>query len=290
MPTSSPRRPPTPECGIGLRTPHLETVLAARPVVPWFEVHAENHMRPGPARDALLALRADYPLSLHGVGLSLGGAVRPDRAHLGLLRELADRVSPFLVSEHLAWCGTADGYLNDLLPVPYTAEAFALVARHIDETQEILGRRILIENPSSYLSYRHSTIPEAEFLAALARRTGCGILLDVNNVHVSAWNVGLDPVRYLSTLPADAVMEIHVAGHAIEDWNGEQVAIDTHGAAVDAAVWDLYREALRRIGARPTLLERDKNIPALETLMAEARIADAIVAEMSTEATHAIAV
>jgi hypothetical protein len=255
--------------GIGLRLPHAAEIAAARPHLGFIEVHAENYMAETAALDQLLELRCDYPVSIHGVALSLGSAEELDRVHLGRLRALIERVEPVLVSEHLAWSAIGGAYLNDLLPLPYTEESLEIFCRHVGEAQETLGRRLLIENPSSYLRFRHSTIPEAEFLTETARQTGCGILCDVNNIYVSATNFGFDPIAYLGALPAAAVGEIHLAGHhAAED---ADVLIDDHGAPVAQPVWELYARALRRFGAVPTLIEWDTKLPALETLLDQAR-------------------
>ena len=192
-------------CGIGLRAPHVAEILASTPALPWVEVHPENYMGGDPAVAQLEAVRRDYPVSLHGVGLSLGSDGALDARHLARLRALADRVEPCLVSEHLSWSTAGGAYLNHLLPLPYTEETLAVVAEHVARAQDALGRRILIENPSSYLRFRHSTIAEPELLAALVERTGCGLLCDVNNIFVTAHNLGLDPVAYLDALPVDAV-------------------------------------------------------------------------------------
>jgi uncharacterized protein (UPF0276 family) len=262
--------------GIGLRAPHVAEVLATRPPVPWFEVHAENYMGGGPARRALDAVRRDYPIALHGVGLSLGTAGGLDARHLGRLRRLVEELEPALVSEHLSWSIAGGAYFNQLLPLPYTEEALAVVARHVEQAQEALGRRLLVENPSSYLRFRHSTLAEADFLAALARRTGCGLLCDVNNVHVSAENLGLDPIPYLDALPAGVVGEIHLAGHAVNDADGRTILIDDHGSPVAGAVWALYGHAVDRFGRVPTLVEWDTDLPGLDVLIAEARTADRV--------------
>ena len=206
--------------GIGLRSPHVAEVLATRPALPWLEVHPENYLGGGPAVRALLAIRQEYPLSFHAVGLSVGSADGVDRRHLGRLKSLVDRFEPALVSEHLAWSQAGGAYLNHLLPLPYTEESLAAVCRNVDEVQTTLGRRVLIENPSGYLRFAASTIPEAEFLAELAGRTGCGLLCDVNNIHVTAQNLGLDPLAYLDALPRGAVGEIHLAGHSVNDADG----------------------------------------------------------------------
>jgi uncharacterized protein (UPF0276 family) len=255
--------------GIGLRSQHAAEIAAARPKLGFLEVHAENYMAETVALDRLLELRRDYEVSLHGVALSLGSAEQLDRNHLGRFKMLINRVEPVLVSEHLAWSAIGGAYLNDLLPFPYTEESLDLFCRHVEEAQEALGRRLLIENPSSYLRYRHSSMPEAEFLTEVARRAGCGILCDVNNIYVSARNFGFDPIAYLDALPIGAIGEIHLAGHhAAEDVD---ILIDDHGSRVAEPVWDLHTAALRRFGSVPTLIEWDANLPALEILLDEAR-------------------
>jgi uncharacterized protein (UPF0276 family) len=249
--------------GIGLRLPHVSEIAATRPAIGFLEVHAENYMAETPALDRLLELRRDYPLSLHGVALSLGSAEELDHGHLDRFKALIERIEPMLVSEHLAWSAIGGAYLNDLLPLPYSEASLGLFCRHVEEAQERLGRRLLIENPSAYLRYPHSTIPEAEFITEVAGRTGCGILCDVNNIHVSAWNFGFDPIGYL---------EIHLAGHhAAEDVD---ILIDDHGSRVAKPVWELHAAALRRFGPVPTLIEWDTNLPALEVLLDEARHAE----------------
>jgi uncharacterized protein (UPF0276 family) len=260
--------------GIGLRSVHVAEVLAIHPAVAWFEVHAENYMTAGPALRAIERIRASFPVSLHGVGLSLGSAGPIDRRHLERLRSLVERVEPVLVSEHLAWSRVGGAYLNHLLPLPYTEATLAVVCRHVVETQEALGRGILLENPSSYLRFSASSIPEAEFLAEVSRRTGCGLLCDVNNIHVTCTNLGLDAAAYLAALPPAAIEEVHLAGHAVNDADGRTVLIDDHGSRVAEPVWALYRRALARIGPRPTLIEWDTDIPALSVLLEEARLAD----------------
>ena len=260
--------------GIGLRGPHVAAIEMTRPGLGFLEVHAENYVTPGPHRDRLLRLRRDYALSLHGVGLSLGSAEGIDRAHLQRLADLVAQTGPMLVSEHLSW-STVDGtYLNDLLPLPYTEESLRIVARNIDAAQEALDRRILIENPSRYLRFRHSTIPEPAFLSELVRRTGCGILCDVNNIYVSSANLGEDACAYLRDLPAHAIGEIHLAGHVRAVRREGELLIDDHGSPVCDAVWSLYRQALRRFGRVPSLIEWDKNLPALPVLLAEAERAE----------------
>jgi uncharacterized protein (UPF0276 family) len=268
--------------GIGLRTPHYREMIERRPAdVGWLEVHSENFFGEGGQPHAFLEmLRADYPLSLHGVGLGLGSARPLDTEHLDRLARLIGRYQPGLVSEHLCWSATGERHLNDLLPLPCTEEALEHVTQRIAHTQEHLGRQILIENVSSYLRFRHSTIPEWEFVAEAARRTGCGILLDVNNIYVNAVNHGFDAQTYLTAMPAQAVQEIHLAGY---DDQGVCL-IDTHGTPVSDAVWALYRDAIGRFGERATLIEWDTDIPALDLLISEARKAAAIL-----ETAHAIA-
>lgn len=276
------------KAGIGLRFRHHQFVIDTRPDVAWFEVHTENYMGGGNAPRCLDRIRRDYPVSLHGVGLSLGSAEGLDGEHLARVRNVVERVQPGLVSEHLSWSiagGAYAGrayagrtYLADLLPLPLTEEALAVVCRHVDEVQTGLKRRILIENPSTYLRFRHSTIPEWEFISAVARRTGCGILCDVNNIHVSAGNHGWDAIAYLAALPPASIGEIHLAGHSIRRLEeGRILRIDDHGARVAAEVWTLFGEALKRFGPVPTLIEWDTDVPPLEILMAEAAIAEAAI-------------
>jgi uncharacterized protein (UPF0276 family) len=275
--------------GIGLRAPHVGELLATRPAVPWLEVHPENYMSGGPALVLLEAVRREYPVSLHGVGLSLGTAEDIDARHLSRLRSLVNRLEPCLVSEHLSWSTAGGAYLNHLLPLPYTDETLGVVADHIDEVQNALGRRILIENPSSYLRFRHSSMAEPHFLAELARRTGCGLLCDVNNIYVSAWNVGLDAGSYLDALPVPAIGEIHLAGHAANDADGRTILIDDHGSPVTAPVWKLYQRALERFGSVPTLIEWDTDIPELSVLLGEASVADRLLEAFTSEDDHACA-
>jgi uncharacterized protein (UPF0276 family) len=274
--------------GIGLRSVHVAEIMETRPAIGFLEVHAENYMTGSPAIGALERLRRDYAISIHGVGLSLGSAGALDRQHLSRLCGLVDRIDPDLVSEHLSWSALPGIYLNDLLPLPYTEESLEIVSAHIDEAQAALGRRLLIENPSAYLRFRHSTIAESEFLAELVRRTGCGILCDVNNLYVNADNFGFDPWAYLAAFPARAVGEIHLAGHHRADVDGRTILIDDHGSAVSKPVWDLYAHALDRFGPKPTLIEWDSRLPPLAVLLGEARYADRIsamtVAERSTRA------
>jgi len=263
--------------GIGLRAQHHAEVLNERPAVGWFEAHSENYFADGGAHlDYLDRIRADYPLSLHGVGLSLGSADPLDREHLRRLARLSRRVEPALISEHLSWSSVGGTFANDLLPLPYTEEALRHVSAKIAQAQDLLGRRILIENVSSYLEFSCSRIPEWEFLAAVATTSGCGILLDLNNIYVSACNHGFDTQAYLEAMPRNAVEELHLAGHTPVIHDGRELLIDTHSAPVCADVWQLYQAALARFGEVPTLIEWDADLPPLAILVAEADKANSI--------------
>jgi uncharacterized protein (UPF0276 family) len=273
---SSPTSPIPVAAGIGLRFPHHRHVLETTPAVAWFEVHTENFFGGGTVRQTLLNIRARYPLSLHGVGLSLGSAEGLDVRHLQRVAELVRDVEPALISEHLSWSVVGGEYLADLLPLPMTEEALQVVCRHVEQTQDTLRRQILIENPSTYLQFSHSSIPESEFIAQLAHRTGCGVLCDVNNIYVSACNHGWDADSYLSHLPANAIGEIHLAGHATRTLgSGRVIRIDDHGSRVAPLVWALYERALRLFGPKPTLIEWDTDVPAFEVLLDEAGSAGA---------------
>ncbi len=280
--TSLSRRPsgPLPSVtGIGLRAPHYRRILEDRPALGWLEVHSENYFGNGGVPAYFLErFRNQYPLSLHGVGLSLGSTDPLDRGHLEQLRELISAYEPALVSEHLSWGSVGGRYLNDLLPLPYTEEALDHLVSRVQQVQESLGRQILVENISCYLQYGHSTIPEHEFLSSLAARSGCGILLDINNVYVNARNHGLDAEQYLRAMPPALVQEIHLAGHTvntIEDATGRQeILIDTHNQRVCDDVWALYTLALGLMGAKPTLIEWDTDLPDLDVLLDEKRHAD----------------
>lgn len=261
--------------GIGLRHSHLHdfaTEAADAPLAtPWLEIHSENFLCDGGPRLAMLdAVAARYPISCHGVGLSLGSAEGLDRAHLARLKNLFARVKPGLISEHLAWSVTDETYLNDLLPLPYTEEALDVVARNVDAAQNAFGQKILIENPSAYVAFSSSTLSEPDFLAQLVARTGCGLLLDVNNVYVSAHNLGFSANDYLAAIPGDAVGEIHLAGHTSVLHGNDPLLIDTHSARVNDDVWTLYRQTIARIGSRPTLIEWDAEIPERDVLIDEA--------------------
>lgn len=253
--------------GTGLKPEHYRDILDGRPGVGWFEVHAENYMGTGngaggPPHFFLEQIRALYPLSVHGVGLSIGSAEGLVPGHLARLAAVVDRYQPALVSEHLAWSTHAGIFLNDLLPLPYTEATLAVVVRHVDQVQSTLRRRILIENPSTYLRFAMEQMAETTFLRELARRSGCGLLLDVNNVFVSAANHDFDPTVYLADFPVEHIGEIHLAGHAsIEAADGESLLIDTHDRPVSEQVWALYQSLLSRIGPRPTLIEWDSDVP-----------------------------
>ncbi len=276
------------QAGIGLRFQHHQAVLDVRPDVGWMEVHTENYMGGGSAIRCLETIRRDMPISLHGVGLSLGSAEGIDPAHLERIAAVAERIEPGLMSEHIAWNMIDGTYLADLLPLPMTEEALEVVCRHVDQTQSRLKRRILVENPSTYIAFGFSIIPEWEFMAAVAARTGCGILCDVNNICVSAHNHGWDASVYIAALPAESVGEIHLAGHSIRSFpDGRQLRIDDHGSHVSEEVWTLYNQAIARFGAVPTLIEWDNNVPPLEVLLAEAGRAQAAMASLGKRGSHA---
>ena len=260
--------------GIGLRLQHYREILEEPPPVAWMEAHPENYFGEGGAPLQILErIRAHYPLSFHGVGLSLGSTDPIDSTHLRKLKALVDRFQPSLVSEHLSWSSVDGRFLNDLLPLPYTEESLNLVCGKIDEIQTELQRSMLIENVTQYLTWPDSTIPEGEFMAEVVRRTGCGILLDLNNLYVNAVNLHLDPVQFLDAIPPDAVQEIHLAGFdRVGRW-----LVDTHGRAVCPEVWSLYQWTLYHLGPRPTLIEWDTNVPPLAELVEQASQADAVL-------------
>lgn len=266
--------------GVGFKPMHFRDILTAARPVGFFEVHAENYMGAGgPPHAHLRALRERYALSIHGVGLSIGSMQPLDRDHLARLKTLCDRYQPESFSEHLAWSSHGGVYFNDLLPLPYTPQTLARVAEHIDQVQTTLGRTMLLENPSAYVGIADSTIAEVEFLAEVANRTGCGLLLDVNNVFVSATNHGMQALSYLETFPLDRVREIHLGGHDEETGDaGAPLLIDAHGSAVADAVWALYALVIARTGPLPTLIEWDNDVPDWPTLRAEAAAAEQILA------------
>jgi len=276
--------PIPPRAGVGLKPEHYRDIIEGAPDIGWFEIHAENYMgEGGPPHAYLTAVRERYPLSLHGVGLSIGGAGPLDKDHLGRLRALIDRYQPALFSEHLAWSSHDTVYLNDLLPLPYTEETLELVCTHIDEVQDALQGQMLLENPSTYVVFAETSMSEVEFLRQIVRRTGCGLLLDVNNVFVQATNHGFDASTYLDSFPAEHVGEIHLGGHAEDkDDNGSALLIDDHGREVADPVWGLYAQALARTGPTPTLIEWDNDVPAWEVLFAEAKRADHLITDRRT--------
>jgi uncharacterized protein len=265
--------------GIGFKHEHLNAILAEGPRAAFFEVHAENYMGAGGApHQALERIRRDHPISLHGVCMLIGGPQPLDAAHLARFRALVERYESALISEHLAWSTHETTYFNDLLPLPYTQATLAHVCEHVDEVQEVIGRRILIENPSTYVAFASSTMSETDFIRAIARRTGCELLLDVNNVFVSATNHGYSALDYLSDFPLDAVAELHLAGHTQQsDDEGELLLIDSHDKPVADAVWKLYETVISRWGPIPTLIEWDSRIPAFPILRAEAAAAQIIL-------------
>jgi len=261
--------------GIGLRSQHHAAILETASPPAWLEAHTENYFHAGgPAARALERVRARYPLSLHGVGLGLGSADPIDRGHLELVRDAVQRYEPGLVSEHACWGHVGGEHFNDLLPLPYTEEAVEHLAARVREVQDFLGRQILVENLSAYVSFASSQLSEGEFLAAVVERSGCGLLLDVNNAYVNASNLGLDLDAFFAALPRRAVQEIHLAGHARRRVGAREFLIDDHGSAVCDDVWALYEDALRRFGPVPTLIEWDNEVPPLETLLGEAARAD----------------
>jgi hypothetical protein len=266
------------QTGIGLRAIHHDDIIAGHANVGWLEAHSENYFARGGAQSRVLAqVRSHYPLSLHGVGLSLGSTDPLDRVHLGELGRLVHELQPLFVSEHLSW-GSVDGrFTNDLLPLPYTEEALRHMISRVHQVQDFLGRQILIENVSSYLTFTHSTLAEWDFLAALAHEADCALLLDVNNVYVSALNHGFDPDTYLSRIPRPLVREMHLAGHSIRRIGHRDIRVDTHDAPVCDEVWALYAAAVERFGLVPTLIEWDANIPALDVLVDEAHKADRVL-------------
>jgi uncharacterized protein (UPF0276 family) len=261
--------------GVGFKPEHFFDIIAAPQPLGFFEVHAENYMGAGGPRHAHLgALREQYALSIHGVGLSIGSMRPLNQGHLARLKTLCDRYAPASFSEHLAWSSHGDVYLNDLLPLPYTQKTLARVVEHVDEVQTALGRQMLLENPATYIGFAESTIPEVEFLTEVSKRTGCGLLLDINNVFVSANNHGTQPLPYLDTFPLDRVREIHLGGHDEEtDDVGATLLIDSHGSPIAAPVWTLYAHVIARTGAIATLIEWDNDVPDWPKLCAEAATA-----------------
>lgn len=282
---ADPAGPIPARAGIGLRAPHHADLVRDRPQVAWLEAHSENYFADGGAQlQHLQNARALYPLSLHGVGMSLGSVDPLNSEHLRRLKRLVSWSEPRLISEHLSWASVDGSFLNDLLPLPYTEEALIHMIARVDQLQNFLGRQILIENISSYLQFNGKQLPEWEFLAALAHESHCGLLIDVNNIYVSACNHGFDPRQYLAAIPPEQVQELHLAGHSVNRYDDHEILIDTHSGPVCTAVWQLFEQALTHFGPRPTLIEWDTDIPALATLVGEADKANAFL-----ERRHALA-
>lgn len=274
--------------GLGFKPEHFADIMANQGAVAFFEVHAENYMGDGGAPHAMLsALQERHALSIHGVGLSIGSAGRLDGDHLARLRRLIERYQPASFSEHLAWSSHGAAWLNDLLPLPYTDETLSTICTHIDQVQTTLGRRMLLENPATYITFGSSTWSETDFLTELVRRTGCGLLLDINNVFISATNHRFDARAYLAAFPLEAVGEIHLAGHDTEELPSGPLLIDTHGAPVADPVWTLYAEVLARTGPLPTLIEWDTAVPQFDVLLAEAAHATRLLRSTEKHQTHA---
>ena len=270
--------------GIGLRLPHIAEVVATRPDVGWLEIHPENFLANDHAMELLMELARHYAISIHTVGISIGSATGIDRVHLKRIRKLVDRIDPVFVSGHLAWSALGHEYLNDLLPLPFNKESLRLVEMHLQEVQDELGRPYLVENPSSYIGFRESTMREAEFLSELVHRAGCRLLCDVSNAYISAVNMGYDPFEYLDSLPADAVLQLHLGGYTPED----DLLIDTHAAPIADPAWGLYEYAIQRFGWKPVLIEWDNDIPELSRLVDEAEWANLIAGGLETEEVHRV--
>ena len=275
-------RPIPARAGIGLRGDHYAEITEGKPAIGFLEVHSENYFgHGGTPHRYLRQLREEYPLSFHGVGLSLGSSDPLNERHINRLRELIEEYQPDLVSEHLSWSSVGNRYLNDLLPVPYTQEALTHMVSRVEQVQERLRRQILIENVSSYLEYAQSDIPEWDFVAEVANRSGCGVLLDINNIYVNSQNHNFEPVQFLNAIPQIVVKEIHLAGHTVNEFEDGRVLIDTHNQLVSEPVWELYRCAVKQFGPVPTLLEWDTDLPPLSVLLGEAGKAQRILEERS---------
>ena len=274
--------------GVGLRSPHIHQFISERPDIGWLEIHSENYFTPNsPARQQLRDIANHYPISCHGIGMSLGSADDLDTHHLSQLKQLVEEINPIAVSDHLSWSSVDGQYFNDLLPLPYTEEALAHFCRKVEQVQDTLGRQLLVENPSSYLSFNHSTIPEWEFLRAVQQRTGCGLLFDLNNIYVSSFNHGFDCQTYLEAIDPRTVKEIHLAGFTVKQFEQGEIWIDTHSQPVSEPVWQLYRQWVRQhfatLGGVPTLIEWDLDIPEIDVLLGEADKAQRIIAEEASD-------
>lgn len=267
--------------GIGLRHPYYQEVLDNPPAIGWLEVHPENYFGGGPHHKFLEKAREQYPLSLHAIGLSLGSDQPVSLDHLKQFKILIDRYEPFAISDHASWSASGNAHLNDLLPLPYTQESLSRLASNVEQTQDYFGRKILVENPSTYIAFKQNDMSEPEFMNALAERTGCGILLDINNIYVQAHNHGYDAWAYINTINPDHVGEIHLAGHVEKEVAGGMLLIDTHSRPIKKDVWDLYAHAVRRLGAIPTLIEWDQDFPSLDELVGEAAKARTIIRQES---------
>lgn len=269
--------------GVGLRSVHYQDVLETLPDLAFLEVHPENYFCGGLHMERLEQAAQHYPLSLHGVGLSLGSSQPLDKNHLKNLKKLVDKFNPMLVSDHASWSASGNAHLGDLLPLPYTDESLDIVVDHVKEVQDYLGRQMLVENPSSYMSFNNSTMKEAEFMASLSHKADCKLILDVNNIYVQATNHGDDIDAYLATIEADMIGEYHVAGHIEEEFEGETILIDTHSRQVTDNVWGIYKKALQIFGEKPTLIEWDKDLPAFDVLLGEAKKAESLIASIAME-------
>ncbi|MDH5722714.1 MAG: DUF692 domain-containing protein [Alphaproteobacteria bacterium] len=272
--------------GLGLRAPHYEEILETKPDIGWFEVHPENYFGGGIHRHYLGKIREHYPLSLHAVGLSLGADQPVDTEHLRQFKELIDIFEPFIVSDHVSWSASGNAHLNDLLPLPYNRETLERLRRNIEQTQEYFGRQIIVENPSTYIAFKDNEMSEFEFMNLLAKITGCGILLDVNNIYVQSHNHGLDPYEYIDGVNKNAIFEIHLAGHTEKTIGDHSLLIDTHNKEVKDDVWDLYAYTIKQLDKPLTLIEWDQDFPPLETLLSEASRARKIL-DLEQEERHA---
>lgn len=275
---------PTSTAGIGLRTKHYRDLIDQAPDIGWIEVHPENYFGGGVHRHFLGLASEKYPLSLHAVGLSLGAPQEPEKEHLKQFKELIELYNPFLVSDHVSWSASGNAHLNDLLPLPYTEETLKNITHNINIVQDVFGRQILVENPSSYMSFAINDMSESAFLNAIVKETDCGLLLDVNNIFVQANNHKFDAYSYIDDLDDNIVQEIHVAGHISHEVAGEEIFIDTHNQFVKPEVWELYAYAVKKFGTVPTLLEWDSKLPSLSELVSEAQKANTIIKELQNVA------